>query len=101
MTDLLYQTDSYCATFDARVTGVSEEHHGVMLDRTAFYPGGGGQPSDMGWLTVDDVKYAVTKVAKFQGGVLHFLEGTDPLPRLAAQAAGEIDWDRRYRLMRT
>ena len=42
MTELLYQTDSYLQTFDAAVTALDEANHGVILDRTAFYPGGGG-----------------------------------------------------------
>ena len=46
MTDLLYQTDSYLRQFEARVTAVDEANRGVVLDRTAFYPGGGGQPAD-------------------------------------------------------
>lgn len=101
MSDLLYQTDSYCATFDARVTEVSEEQHGVILDRTAFYPGGGGQPYDTGALTIDGVTYAVKKATKFAGGVLHILEGTGPLPILGQHVSGEIDWGRRFKLMRT
>ncbi|RPJ00665.1 MAG: alanyl-tRNA editing protein, partial [Chloroflexi bacterium] len=51
MTVLLYQTDSYLQTFDATVIDVDEANHGVILDRTAFYPGGGGQPADRGTLT--------------------------------------------------
>ena len=51
MTVLLYQTDSYLQTFDATVIDVDEANHGVILDRTAFYPGGGGQPADGGTLT--------------------------------------------------
>ena len=46
MTTLLYQTDSYLQSFTARVTGVDDQLHGVILDQTAFYPGGGGQPSE-------------------------------------------------------
>ncbi len=47
MTDLLYQTDSYLQTFNAAITAVDETSRAVLLDRTAFYPGGGGQPHDM------------------------------------------------------
>lgn len=100
MTDLLFQTDSYCTSFDARVTGVDEASHGVILDRTAFYPGGGGQPCDQGILVINGITVRVPKVTKFAGGVLHIVEG-DPLPALGAQANGEIDWERRYKLMRT
>jgi misacylated tRNA(Ala) deacylase len=48
MTELIYQTDSYASKFTARVTEVDPDNHTVILDRTAFYPGGGGQPFDLG-----------------------------------------------------
>jgi Ser-tRNA(Ala) deacylase AlaX len=48
MTELLFQTDSYQRTFEAEVTALDEGNHGVVLNRTAFYPGGGGQPYDTG-----------------------------------------------------
>ena len=53
MTDLLFQTDSYLREFEARVTGIDAEANAVILDRTAFYPGGGGQPADRGVLWID------------------------------------------------
>jgi Ser-tRNA(Ala) deacylase AlaX len=53
MTELLYQTDSYLQTFTATVTGTNPENYAIILDRTAFYPGGGGQPFDGGWLTFE------------------------------------------------
>ena len=74
MTDLLYQTDSYLQEFDATITAVLEETRAVVLDKTAFYPGGGGQPCDFGSLLVDGVTYSVDKVKKQGDDVLHFLE---------------------------
>ena len=53
MTELLCQQDSYIKEFDAKVIGVDAESHAVVLDRTAFYPGGGGQPCDFGSLNVN------------------------------------------------
>ena len=53
MTDLLYQTDSYLREFAATVVAVDAASNRVALDRSAFYPGGGGQPNDTGTLTVD------------------------------------------------
>ncbi len=100
MTDLLFQTDSYLTTFEARVTGIDETTHAVILDRTAFYPGGGGQACDRGTLTIDGIVYPVNRVAKSAGEVLHVL-GADPLPRPGATAVGQIDWAYRYPLMRT
>ncbi len=97
MTELLYQTDSYVREFTACVTGIDAEQRGVLLDRTAFYPGGGGQPNDIGALRSDGKTYTISKVAK---GNLHIIEG-DNLPSVGADVQGVLDWERRYRLMRT
>jgi misacylated tRNA(Ala) deacylase len=100
MTDLLYQTDSYVQTFEAKVTAVDTEQRAVVLDRTAFYPGGGGQPADRGTLNVDGATYTVSRGKKQGDDVLHILEG-DSLPAIGAVATGQLDWDHRYQLMRT
>lgn len=97
MTELLYQRDAYLREFDAHVTEVVEDERGVRLDRTAFYPGGGGQPHDTGRLEVDGKTYLVNKVER---GNLHLLDDAD-LPLLGAAVHGIIDWERRYQLMRT
>ena len=102
MTDLLFQTDSYLQEFDARVTGVQPETRAVILDQTAFYPAGGGQPCDFGTLTIDGVSYPVTSVKKQGAEVSHFLGGEANLPAATGAAAhGKIDWARRHQLMRT
>ena len=101
MTELLYQTDSYIQEFEAAVTSVLPEERAVVLDRTAFYPGGGGQPCDLGSLRVDDVVYPVEKVRKQGDDVLHFLGGSASLPLTGSASRGTLDWARRYRLMRT
>ena len=101
MSELLYQTDSYLQAFEARVTGVDGAARSVTLDRTAFYPGGGGQPHDLGTLTVAGVEYAVTRVQKAGDDVMHTLGGEAPLLEAGAAARGQIDWARRYPLMRT
>jgi misacylated tRNA(Ala) deacylase len=101
MTELLYQTDSYLQEFDAEVTSVRAAERGVLLDRTAFYPGGGGQPCDFGTLTVAGVTYPVDKVKKQGDDVLHFLGGDAPLPSSGSAVRGTLDWARRYKLMRT
>lgn len=97
MTELLYQTDSYLKEFNAQVTGIDEEQHGLLLDRTAFYPGGGGQPNDIGVIVADGKRYTVSKVGR---GNVHIIDG-DTLPAVGAQVTGMIDWERRYQLMRT
>lgn len=97
MTDLLYQTDSYLREFTATVTATQGQE--VVLDRTAFYPGGGGQPSDTGWLTAGDQTWHVTKVRKEGDTVWHMLDGEPPAT--GTPVTGRLDWERRYRLMRT
>lgn len=98
MTELLHLNDSYLREFTATVTGVTDD--GVVLDRTAFYPKGGGQPSDTGLLRDDSgTEYRVGKVEKVQGTVVHKIEGE--LPPAGSQVTGAIDWEHRYMLMRT
>lgn len=101
MTELLYQTDSYLQEFDAYISAVQAELRAVTLDRTAFYPGGGGQPCDVGSLEVNGILYPVERVKKQGDNVLHFLGGAAALPAEGADARGALDWTRRYRLMRT
>jgi len=102
MTELLYQTDSYLKEFDAVVTAVDAEARTVVLDKTAFYPGGGGQPNDTGeLLMLGDAIYPVEKVKKQGADVLHFLGSDLPLPKVDTRVHGQIDWERRYLLMRT
>src|SRR5690242_17720183 len=95
MTDLLYQTDSYLREFDALVTAAFPDQRAIALDRTVFYPGGGGQPHDLGTLAGSKV----LQVRKAGEDVLHTLEGQ--LPPVGASVHGNLDWDRRYALMRT
>jgi misacylated tRNA(Ala) deacylase len=98
MTALLYQTDSYLREFTATVTAVDTAKGAVALDQTAFYPGGGGQPSDAGTLTTDGQAWPVTRAKKQGTDVWHFLKGEPPA--VGTPITGAIDWDRRYQLMR-
>ncbi len=97
MTEALYHQDSYIQTFEATVTEVRDD--GVVLDRTAFYPGGGGQPNDIGTLSADGHTWQVTKVGRKDGAVVHQLEGG--APAVGDAVTGVIDWERRHNLMRT
>jgi misacylated tRNA(Ala) deacylase len=97
MTDLIYHTDAYVRAFDAMVTAV--EGQAVALDRTAFYPGGGGQPNDMGVLSAGGQSWPVVKVRKAGSEVWHEIEG--PPPAVGQTVHGSLDWTRRYQLMRT
>lgn len=97
MTELLYTTDAYAREFQATVVGHVDG--GVVLDRTAFFPGGGGQPCDTGSLSAESDLWSVTAVKKVNGEPAHFIEGD--LPELGAVVTGVVDWERRYSLMRT
>ncbi len=98
MTHILCYEDSYLREFDATVTAVTGK--GVVLDRTAFYPGGGGQPPDSGALRVDDDEYRVKRVARDKGEYVHEIDGGD-MPEVGNTVRGTLDWERRYQLMRT
>jgi misacylated tRNA(Ala) deacylase len=93
VTDLLFLRDAYLGEFDAVVTAVDGVE--VSLDRTAFYPTGGGQPHDTGALG----EARVVNVRKDGDDVWHSLEG--PVPAVGEAVHGVVDWDRRHALMRT
>lgn len=99
MTERIYSTDQYARTTEARVVDVDPDDGRVLLDRTVFYPGGGGQPHDVGALVLGEDRLDVVRVDDDRRGVWHWLEGG--LPRAGTAVVGEVDWDRRYRLMRT
>lgn len=99
MTELLYQTDSYVREFGATVVAVDAEAGRVALDRTAFYPGGGGQPADTGALSFDGRTVAVTQIKKEGELVWHRLDGD--LPAEGQAVTGSLDWEHRHALMRT
>ena len=91
MTELLCQQDSYLKEFDEKIVGVDVESRTVILDRTAFYPGGGGQPCDVGFLTVNGTEYAVIKVKKQGADSLHCLGGDAYMPEVGSAVHGVID----------
>jgi misacylated tRNA(Ala) deacylase len=99
MTELLFQTDSYLKNFDATILEVNSSENAIVLDRTAFYTGGGGQPNDTGIILMDNSSLAVTRVKSQGGKIWHWLDGT--LPAIGTKIKGEIDWDGRFKLMRT
>ncbi len=96
MTELLYMDDSYLKEFEAEVVEAIEDR--VILNRTAFYPVGGGLPSDTGVLLKGGGEYRVEEVRKEGGKVWHGVPGHSLSPGDVVK--GVIDWDRRYRVMR-
>jgi misacylated tRNA(Ala) deacylase len=97
MTDLLYQSDSYLREFAAQA--VAGEGNLVLLDRSAFFPGGGGQQADQGTLAWNDAQRQVTGYQRREGDAWLVLDG--PAPAAGQSVAGHLDWDSRYRMMRT
>ena len=100
-TELLFRNDAYLKTSAARVVAVSER--GIELDRTIFYPQGGGQMCDTGALVRDGgerVVVADTRKGEAPDSVLHVVAAGASLPAVGETVALEIDWARRYALMR-
>src|SRR4051812_41046975 len=95
--DLLYLHDAYLTMFTATVTAVDVDGRRVALDRTAFYPTGGGQPHDTGTIA----GAPVVEVRKEGDDVWHTLAEGSPLPAVGDEVEGDVDWDRRHQLMRT
>jgi misacylated tRNA(Ala) deacylase len=96
--------DAYARSVAAHVLSVSDaERPVVVLDRTVFYPGGGGQPPDSGVLRrgSDDARWTIVSARKVDGEISHELERSDAPPRVGDEVEAEIDWPRRHLLMRT
>jgi len=101
MTEMLFRDEAYLRSCSARVIGADER--GIRLDRTVFYPMGGGQPGDTGVLRLS-AGQAITIVDTVKGGaadeVIHLPAPGAALPEPGEELIAEIDWERRYRLMR-
>jgi len=98
MDEPLFLNDPYAKEFDSEVVDIFGGKN-VVLRETVFYPQGGGQPGDTGFLaTADGQKFTVTNTWKFEGKVLHELE--KPGLAVGQKVHGDIDWERRYLLMR-
>ncbi|MSP50586.1 MAG: alanyl-tRNA editing protein [Alphaproteobacteria bacterium] len=101
MTEELFRADAYKKSCEATVTGVDEL--GIRLDRTVFYPMGGGQPGDTGTLTLADgrtIRIADTRKGADAGEIVHVPAPEQPRPEAGSNVTATIDWERRYRHMR-
>ena len=101
MTELIFRDDAYLRSCTARVVGADER--GIHLDRTVFYPTGGGQPGDTGHLRLSSGEtIAIVDAVKGDGAdeVIHIPAPGTPFPQPGTEVTAEIDWERRHRLMR-
>lgn len=99
MTEELFRQDGYIKECQSRVVAI--EDGAVVLDRTVFYPLGGGQPGDIGVLsTANGSELKIVDTLKGEQGIRHLLEEGSALPQIGDEVSVEIDWQRRYRLMR-
>jgi misacylated tRNA(Ala) deacylase len=96
----LFAVDAYRSEFDASVVEVDREGGRLALARTAFYPGGGGQPHDLGTVNWGDGAVPVTKVKREGGRIWHWIDAPE-LPSPGVELHGVLDWERRHLLMRT
>ncbi len=96
-TRMLYYEDAYKAKFETKVLRILNGNQ-VILEQTIFYPEGGGQPADKGFLEFNGKKAEVTDVQKVGKVIIHVLKGA--VPRESAKVKGQIDWNRRSYLMR-
>jgi len=100
MTEALFQSDAYLSECTATVLESTVD--GVILDRTVFYPVGGGQPGDRGRLSwgSDEMPVIETRWRRDDGAIVHVPDPKALLPEVGTQIVAEIDWARRHRLMR-
>ncbi len=99
MTEELFREDAYLKSCEATVAAVGDA--GVVLDRTVFYPMGGGQPGDSGTMTLaDGTSVPIVDTRKAEGGIAHVLGSATPAPAVGDKVTVTLDWDRRYRHMR-
>jgi misacylated tRNA(Ala) deacylase len=95
-------TDAYAREADAVVVETDPEAHAVLLDRTVFYPGGGGQPADTGQLIGESGDSSRVIGAKKRGDeIWHTIAESEELPAVDTPVTARIDWERRHQLMRT
>jgi misacylated tRNA(Ala) deacylase len=99
ITEEIAARDAYRRSTDGSVVEVLED--GVVLDRTVFYPRGGGQPGDTGWLRWEGRAARVVDTIRRDAKVVHLLDRVATAPARGTEVLAEIDWDRRHLLMRT
>lgn len=100
MTRLLFREDAYLRKAEAVVVGHTPEG-GIVLDACLFYPTGGGQPGDSGWVTWDGQNLPIATTVKGEGDAIALVAAEPaPLPPVGAHVVQQLDWDRRHKHMR-
>lgn len=100
MSELLYMNDCYLKEFEAKIVDISEDKMNIIFNRTAFYPGGGGQPNDTGKIYFNNIEYDIILVERDkEKKIYHKLNKTINANK-GDKIRGKIDWERRYKLMR-
>lgn len=97
MTEQIYNSDAYIKELESKIIEVNEDN--IVLDRTIFFPGGGGQPNDLGSIFVDKKEVKIEKVSWKYGKISHFLNVNNL--KVGDSIETKIDWQRRFKLMRT
>ena len=97
----IFRQDAYARSCEAKVLAVNERG-GIVLDRTVFYPNGGGQPGDSGWLIIGDRKVKILTAVKGEtpGEVVHVPDEASEAPAAGDDVVAELDWERRHSHMR-
>ena len=100
-TELLFQTEMYLQEFEAEITKIDPVNKSIYLTKTAFYPTGGGQPHDVGTLTIGSNVFTVVEVKKDGHDVQHVLAEDPSGLEVGQKVSGKIDWETRYKYQRT
>ncbi len=98
MTEQIYNSDAYKKELKSKIIEINEDH--VVLDKTIFFPGGGGQPNDLGSISSGETDRDITNVSWKNGKIAHFSDNLKDLS-VGEVVLCKIDWDRRFKLMRT
>ena len=98
MTEQIYNSDAYKKELKSKIIEINEDH--VVLDKTIFFPGGGGQPNDLGSISSGETDRDITNVSWKNGKIAHFSDNLKDLS-VGDVVLSKIDWDRRFKLMRT
>ena len=99
-TEPLYMNDSYIKEFESKILAISEDKLSIYLDKTAFYPGGGGQPNDTGKIFFNNIEFLVEKVGYDKERAIYHKLNLPLKATIGDTIKGEINWENRYILMR-